>query len=53
MPSKKRGREDDDSDRPGSRDYDYAKRQNTGGRDTFGMPLGAPHMQAIKTGGHQ
>ena len=53
MASKKRGREDDDSDRPGSRDYDYAKRQNTGRQDTFGMPLGAPHMQAIKTGGHQ
>jgi enhanced filamentous growth protein 1 len=54
MPSKKRGREEDDQDRPGSRDYDYAaKRQNTGTRDTFGLPLGASHLQAIKTGGHQ
>jgi protein SOK2 len=54
LPSKKRGREDDDQDRPSSRDYEYgAKRQNTGRQDTFGMPLSAPHMQAIKTGGHQ
>lgn len=54
VPSKKRGREDDDSERTGSRDYDYnTKRQNTGRPDSFGMPLNAPHMQAIKTGGQR
>jgi enhanced filamentous growth protein 1 len=51
----KRGREDDDQDRPDSRDYDY-KRQKTGPmrQESFGMALNAPpHMQAIKTGGGQ
>jgi len=52
--SGKRGREDDEQDRPNSRDfggYD-AKRRKT--QDTFGMPLNAPpHMQAIKTGGQR
>lgn len=54
MPSAKRGREDDDQDRPGSRDYDF-KRQKTGSvrQESFGMPLNAPHMQAIKTGGQR
>jgi hypothetical protein len=47
----KRGRDDDD--RPSSRDYDYvAKRQKSGHQD-FGMPLQAPHMQAIKSGGQR
>ncbi|EXJ63039.1 hypothetical protein A1O7_03484 [Cladophialophora yegresii CBS 114405] len=56
VPSAKRGREDDDQDRPGSRDYDAydSKRRKTGRQDTFGMPLNAPpHMQAIKTGGQR
>jgi enhanced filamentous growth protein 1 len=49
----KRGRGDDD-DRPSSRDYDYsAKRQKSSHQDTFGMPLTAPHMQAIKSGGQR
>ena len=50
--SVKRGRDDDD--RPSSRDYDYgAKRQKSGHQDTFGMPLQAPHMQPIKSGGQR
>jgi len=54
MQSAKRGREDDDQDRPGSRDFDF-KRQKTGPvrQEPFGMPLNAPHMQAIKTGGQR
>jgi enhanced filamentous growth protein 1 len=54
--SAKRGREDDDQDRPVSRDFDGydAKRRKTGRQDTFGMPLNPPpHMQAIKTGGQR
>ena len=44
--SHKRGREDDDHDRPASRDLDY-KRQKS-----YGAPMGsASHMQAIATGG--
>ena len=44
--SNKRGREDDDHDRPASRDLDY-KRQKS-----YGAPMGAAsHMQAIATGG--
>jgi protein SOK2 len=56
LPSVKRGREDDDQDRPGSRDFDgyEAKRRKMGRQDTFGMPLNTPpHMQAIKTGGQR
>ena len=56
IPSVKRGREDDDQDRPGSRDYDSydSKRRKTGRQDTFGMALNTPpHMQAIKTGGQR
>lgn len=54
MPSAKRGREDDDQDRPASRDFEF-KRQKTGPvrQESFGMPLNAPHMQAIKTGGQR
>lgn len=49
----KRGRDDED-ERPSSRDYDYgAKRQKSGRQDNFGMPLQAPHMQAIKSGGQR
>jgi len=54
--SVKRGRDDDDQDRPGSRDYDAydSKRRKTGRQETFGMPLNTPpHMQAIKTGGQR
>lgn len=56
LTSVKRGREDDDQDRPGSRDFDGydAKRRKVGRQDTFGMPLNTPpHMQAIKTGGQR
>ncbi|EXJ80256.1 hypothetical protein A1O1_08398 [Capronia coronata CBS 617.96] len=56
LSSAKRGREDDDQDRPGSRDFDGydAKRRKMGRQETFGMPLNAPsHMQAIKTGGQR
>ena len=49
----KRGRDDDD-ERPASRDYDYGvKRQKSARQDNFGMPLQAPHMQAIKSGGQR
>lgn len=54
--SAKRGRDDDDQDRPGSRDFDGydAKRRKMGRQETFGMPLNtASHMQAIKTGGQR
>ncbi|RMZ81394.1 hypothetical protein DV738_g2226, partial [Chaetothyriales sp. CBS 135597] len=48
----KRGR--DDEDRPSTRDYDYgAKRQKSTHQDSFGIPLQAPHMQAIKSGGQR
>ena len=54
MPSTKRGREEDEAERPGSHDFDhFPKRQNTGRQESFGMPLNAPHMQAIKTGGQR
>lgn len=56
LTSAKRGREDDDQDRPGSRDYDGydPKRRKMGRQDPFGMPLNTPpHMQAIKTGGQR
>jgi enhanced filamentous growth protein 1 len=55
MPSAKRGRDDDDQDRPASREYDQFKRQKTGParQESFGMPLNAPHMQAIKSGGQR
>lgn len=56
LTSAKRGRDDDDQDRPGSRDYDGydSKRRKVGRSDTFGMPLNPPpHMQAIKTGGQR
>lgn len=44
--SNKRGREDDDHDRPASRDLDYKRQKN------YGAPMGsANHMQAIATGG--
>ncbi|KAJ9500389.1 hypothetical protein LTR99_001592 [Exophiala xenobiotica] len=56
LTSAKRGREDDDQDRPGSRQYDGydSKRRKMGPQETFGMPLQPPpHMQAIKTGGQR
>jgi len=56
LTSAKRGREDDDQDRPGSREYDAydPKRRKVGRQDTFAMPLNTPpHMQAIKTGGQR
>jgi len=56
LTSAKRGREDDDQDRPSSREYDGydAKRRKVGRQDTFGLPLNTPpHMQAIKTGGQR
>ncbi|KAL2429076.1 Cell pattern formation-associated protein stuA [Exophiala dermatitidis] len=56
MSSAKRGREDDDQDRPSSRDYDGydSKRRKMGRQETFGMPLNPPpHMQAIKSGGQR
>lgn len=56
LTSAKRGRDDDDQDRPVSRDYDGydSKRRKVGRSDTFGMPLNPPpHMQAIKTGGQR
>lgn len=56
LTSAKRGREDDDQGRPGSRDYDGydSKRRKMGHQETFGMPLNTPpHMQAIKTGGQR
>lgn len=57
MQSLKRGREDDDHDRPGSgRQLDFDsfdhKRQKTG-QDQFGMQLHPPQMQAIKSGGQR
>jgi enhanced filamentous growth protein 1 len=58
--SMKRGRDDDDQDRPSSRpgslDFDHFdnKRRKTGRPEQFGMPLQPPHMQqAIKTGGQR
>ncbi|KIW98498.1 uncharacterized protein Z519_00159 [Cladophialophora bantiana CBS 173.52] len=56
VPSVKRGREDDDQDRPSSREYDGydPKRRKTARQDTYSMPLNTPpHMQAIKTGGQR
>ncbi|KIV90946.1 hypothetical protein, variant [Exophiala mesophila] len=56
LTSAKRGREDDDQDRPGSRDYDGydSKRRKLGRPEAFGMPLNSTaHMQAIKTGGQR
>ncbi|KIW10273.1 hypothetical protein PV08_11235 [Exophiala spinifera] len=56
LTSVKRGREDDEQDRPGSRQFDNydAKRRKMGPQETFGMPLQPPpHMQAIKTGGQR
>jgi protein SOK2 len=56
LTSAKRGREDDDQDRPGSQDFDHfdPKRRKIGRQETFGMPLNPPtQMQAIKTGGQR
>ncbi|EXJ86458.1 hypothetical protein A1O3_03409 [Capronia epimyces CBS 606.96] len=56
LSSAKRGREDDDQDPPGSRDFDGydSKRRKMGRQETFGMPLNTTaHMQAIKTGGQR
>ncbi|KAI1617932.1 hypothetical protein EDD36DRAFT_17147 [Exophiala viscosa] len=57
LSSVKRGREDDDQGRPGSRDYDgYESKRRKMGHQDFGMPLPLnppSHMQAIKTGGQR